>query len=240
VIRTLKQLGRERGQRVKIVAIDTLMAALGSNGDENNPEVMNPVLANCHRIREATGVCLILVHHPGKDSRRGPRGFSGIRGTISTLIEIEGAHGKPKRVIVRKQRDLDFPERDMFYRLQPVELGVDRRGRVVTSCVVVPLQSGGERETAERDAQLARLTPQHRMALDALREALDEHGQAMPDGKPAAQAVSQRTWRAVFRERFSSGTAHATINTALRRARQALLEAKLIGTARDQVWLENA
>jgi hypothetical protein len=241
LIKRIRREGKEMGRRVKIVAIDTLMAALGGNGNEDNSETMNPVLANCHRIRSATGVCLLLVHHPGKDSRRGPRGFSGIRGTLSTLIEIESTdRSKPRRVIVRKQRDLDFPERDMFYRLQPVELGIDRRGRVISSCVVVPLQVEGERQTAEREAKLVKLTKQQRLAFDALHDALQQHGLRPIDGKPAARVTSMRAWREAFSERFPTGTDRKVIEKALLRARQALIESKLIGVNGRQVWLADS
>lgn len=239
LIKSIRRQAREFGAPIKIVAIDTLAAALSGNGDENSPEVMNPVLANCHRIRELTGgCCLILVHHPGKNASRGPRGFSGIGGTVSTLIEIEHSEpGKSRRVIIRKQRDLDLSE-DMFYRLKVVELGVDpRRGKPITSCVVVPMLTAAERATADVQTKLAKLTPQQRLALDALHEALREHGLDPIDGKPAERVTNEKAWREAFRERFPADAAAETIKKAFQRTREALLAARLVGMDRICVWL---
>jgi hypothetical protein len=240
LIQAIKVQGRELGKRIKVVAIDTLASALGSKGDENSPEVMNPVLANCHRIREQTrGCCLILVHHPGKNSTRGPRGFSGIGGTVSTLIEIDYTPAsKSRRVIVRKQRDLDLCG-DMFYRLKVVELGIDpHHGRPVTSCVVVSVLGETELARVNVQTQLAHLSPQQRMALDALHEAIQQHGVDIPDGKPASRVTSVHAWRNTFRARFPEGTTEETIKKALQRARQALLTVGLIGLAGRQVWIQ--
>jgi hypothetical protein len=239
LIEAIKAQRREFGKPIKVVAIDTLASALGNKGDENSPEVMNPVLANCHRIREASrGCCLILVHHPGKSAARGPRGFSGIGGTVSTLIEIQYTKGdKVRRVIVQKQRDLELCE-DMLYRLQPIELKIgNRRNRPVTSCIVVPLLDATERAAAVARGNAARLSKQQRLALDALRDALGQHGLDIPNGKPAPRVVSQRNWRDVFRSRFPADTAAGTVTKALRRAREALLTAGLIGVAGKQAWV---
>jgi hypothetical protein len=99
LIKAIRTESRALGRRIRVVAIDTLAAAV--KGDENASEVMSVVLANCQRIREKTGeCCLILVHHPGKVGARGPRGFSGIGGMLDTLIEIEPAQrGQPRKVI---------------------------------------------------------------------------------------------------------------------------------------------
>jgi hypothetical protein len=238
VIRAILAHGRAYGAPVKIAAIDTLASSLGSNGDENSAEVMNPVLANCHHIRQQTGCCLILVHHPGKNARMGPRGFSGIRGTLDTLIEIElPEDSKDRRVSVQKQRDLEIGA-DMFYRLKVVEIGIDpRRGKPITSCIVMPILDASEKATAAVRAKLAQLTKQQRMALDALREALREHGGDTPNGKPAARVTTMLAWRNALKERSPGSTATA-IRQAHRRFSEAFLKAGLIGVKGEQIWLQ--
>jgi KaiC/GvpD/RAD55 family RecA-like ATPase len=237
LIRAIRAKSRALGRRIKIVAIDTLAAALGTHGDENSAEVMNPVMAACHRIREATGgCCLLLVHHTGKNALRGPRGFSGIGATVSTLIEIEGTDNRrPRRVVVRKQRDLERCD-DMFYRLKVVELGIDPKHlRPITSCVVVPILGRAELAAAKAQTKLAHLSPQHRLALDALGEALQRHGRTLENGR---RVTNNRTWRAVLRDRLPPETSEEAVYKALQRARQVLLTAGLIGAQGSQVWLQ--
>jgi hypothetical protein len=237
IIRTIKRYSRKCGQPVRIVAIDTLAAALTGKGDENSAETMNPVLANCHRIRQETGVCLLLVHHPGKNSRQGPRGFSGIRATLSTLIEIEGEYGKPKRVTVRKQRDLDLGP-DRFFRLRPVILGANHRGKPVTSLVVVPITDAAELAEAQAATVAARLTKKQRLGLDALHDALASQGKPPLPGHTAARVVTYKHWLAVFRSRLPPDTPPNTSGRALRRIRDQLVEIGLIGTDGRFVWLQ--
>jgi hypothetical protein len=125
----------------------------------------------------------------------------------------------------------------MFYRLKVVELGIDPRWDTpITSCVVVPVLDPEEHATAAMKAKLAQLTPQQRMALDALREALEEHGVDIPNGKPATRVTSVKAWCVALAERSSAATA-----VAIRRAQQrycaAFLRLGLIGKKGEQVWL---
>jgi hypothetical protein len=78
----------------------------------------------------------MLVHHCGKDEARGSRGHSSLRAAVDTEIELhrpEGGNVTTARVT--KQRDLEggqlFP-----FSLEPMNLGVNRWGEVVSSCVV--------------------------------------------------------------------------------------------------------
>jgi KaiC/GvpD/RAD55 family RecA-like ATPase len=237
LIKAVKAQVRELGAPLRAIAIDTLGAA--GIGEENTAEAMNPVLANCTRIKQALdGCCVILVHHPGKEAGRGPRGFSGIGGTADTLIEIQHAGaGKPRRVIVKKQRDLELGE-DFYYRLRPVELGkVDRRGKPITSCVVVPITEPAEIAAAEAQIKTAELTAHQRIGLDALRDTLQEHGTAPADGQPTGRVTTDEQWRTTFRSRLQASTPLNTSRMAFNRMRQSLLALSLAATDGTYVWL---
>lgn len=228
------------GSPVRAVAIDTLASALIGFGDENSAEVMNPVLAECKRIKKATGACVILIHHPGKGPNRGPRGFSGINAALDTLIEVRYVEkGKPRQVVVQKQRDLDLCD-DLYFRLKVVMLGTDsRRGKPITSCVVVPILGKQERALAEAQTKVTQLTRQQRMGLDALQEALETHGIGKSDSQPARRMVSQVNWILAFRDRLPDGITKEAARKAVRRMRQVLMESDLIGADDQFVWLKS-
>jgi hypothetical protein len=71
----------------ELVVIDTLAAA--SNGcDENSAADMNRVMSNCRRIYAQAGCMVLLIHHSGKDSAKGARGWSGIRAAVDAELAV--------------------------------------------------------------------------------------------------------------------------------------------------------
>ena len=70
-----------------LVVIDTLARAL-AGGNENAPEDMGALIGNAKRIQEATGAAVLFVHHSGKDTSRGSRGHSSLKGAADLEIEV--------------------------------------------------------------------------------------------------------------------------------------------------------
>lgn len=125
------------GEPVKLVVIDTLSRAL-AGGNENASEDMGALVKNMDRIREETGAHAMLIHHSGKDAGKGARGHSLLRGAVDTLVELARSESaKGGAITVTKQRDLPIPA-PFGYGLKTIELGVNRHGETVTSCVVEP------------------------------------------------------------------------------------------------------
>lgn len=87
-----------------LVVIDTLAAASGG-ANENSGEDMNVILAACRAIHGATGALVLLVHHSGKDTSRGARGWSGIKAAMDTEIEVVEFGDGTRAARVTKQRD---------------------------------------------------------------------------------------------------------------------------------------
>jgi 5S rRNA maturation endonuclease (ribonuclease M5) len=73
-----------------LVVIDTLARSM-SGGDENAGKDMSRVIEAADRIKIATGACVLVVHHSGKDETRGPRGWSGLKGALDTELELLSA-----------------------------------------------------------------------------------------------------------------------------------------------------
>src|SRR5690606_8243860 len=108
-----------------------------AGGNENSPEDMTALIGNCDRIRDATQSHVCIIHHSGKDEAKGARGHSSLRAATDTEIEIKrDPELTLSTVRVAKQRDLEAGD-PFGFTLQSVPLGTNRRGKDVTSCVVL-------------------------------------------------------------------------------------------------------
>lgn len=117
-----------------LIVIDTL-AQTTPGANENSSEDMGAALARCKRLYEATGAMVILVHHSGKDSSRGARGWSGIKGALDVEIEISRSSGEYRTARITKQKDGGDNSTFSFV-LEVIETGKSKNGKPITSCVV--------------------------------------------------------------------------------------------------------
>lgn len=129
LIKLVREVEALAGGKCVLIVIDTLARAMGG-GDENTSTDMGRFVANCDRIRAATGAALNIVHHTGKDKAKGARGSSSLRAATDTEIEIDAG-----TLTMTKQRDGGMAE-GLRFRLLPVEVACREDGAAVTSCVV--------------------------------------------------------------------------------------------------------
>jgi hypothetical protein len=128
IIALLDQIRAEHG-RVALVVIDTLARAMV--GNENAPEDMGAFVAACSTIRAAAETSVLVVHHTGKDTARGARGWSGLR--AATDVELEIREG-----CIKVSKNRDHKEGQVYgFSLEQVELGHNAKGRRVTTCVAI-------------------------------------------------------------------------------------------------------
>lgn len=176
-------------EKPAFIVIDTLARSMGS-GDENTPGDMGRYIDSVGTLSRATGAHVMVIHHSGKDKTKGARGHNSLKGSVDTEIALE-AEGEIITATAEKQRDM--PKGKTFaYRLKGVHLGDDQDGDPITSCVVEPAE-------ATETKRGPKITGQALVALQALGEALAEHGQAMADTArfPAnRRVVSLDQWRA--------------------------------------------
>lgn len=142
---------------VRMVIVDTLSRAM-AGGNENSSEDMTALVSNCDKVRNQTGAHVCIVHHSGKDEAKGARGHSSLRAATDTEIEIKRDPEIARSVVrVAKQRDLEAAD-PLGFTLQAVQLGINRRGKPVTSCVVLDAEEtfltgrGGTLTPKEQDA----------------------------------------------------------------------------------------
>lgn len=191
VIALVHHVAHETGLPVAMVIVDTLSRAM-AGGNENSPEDMTALIGNCDRIRHATQAHVCIVHHSGKDDAKGARGHSSLRAATDTEIEIKrDPELTYSSVRVAKQRDLEAGE-PFGFTLQSVALGTNRRGKDVTSCVVV---ESDQTVVLARDPE--KLSPKETAALESLERCLEAGGFEIDLGRNmgVTQAVTLPAWK---------------------------------------------
>ena len=139
IIAAARELQRTTGEPTGIIAIDTKSRATAGDNEDSNGEAAL-FLQRVQRISISTGACVIINHHPGKDSSKGPRGASANSGGDDfTLIIQREKNSSTRKVFLEKVRD-DRDKTDWFsFDLQSIELRHDSDGQPVTAPVVRPL-----------------------------------------------------------------------------------------------------
>lgn len=111
-----------------LIVIDTLARCFGG-GDENSTQDMNAFVAGCDRLRAAfPNTTVLVVHHIGKDPKRGDRGNTALRGAADTLMELAGSLGRPE-LKCSKQKDWER------FEVIPLKLRIIPLGPRESSCV---------------------------------------------------------------------------------------------------------
>lgn len=165
---------------VRLVVIDTLARAL-TGGDENSGQDMGMLVHHADRIRYETGAHVCFVHHSGKDKARGARGHSSLRAAVDTEIEISrDPDADYSKIKVVKQREMEM-QKEMFFALKKIDLGINKHKEEVTSCIVVTY------DASSIETKRAKLKPLTQKAYDALADYMLTNGKTdnssdMPQG----------------------------------------------------------
>lgn len=213
------------GNNPALVVIDTLARSMGA-GDENTAKDAAMFVRNCDVIREATGAHVMVIHHTGKDEDRGARGSSALRAAVDNEIQVT-ANGE---IISQKQRDQE-PPKPLYFKLRSVVLGVDEDGDEVTSAVV------DEADPPKKEAKP--LTGRDEVALNALCEALGEHGETKGgENYPAnLKTVHVDRWRdACAQHGLTTGGSDSAARVAFKRAKDRLIDLNRVRQWGDLVW----
>ena len=162
------QHAQTRLGKIRLIVIDTLARAI-SGGDENSSMDMGQLIINADILRSITGAHIAFVHHCGKDAAKGARGHSSLRAAVDTEIEISRDDTtSPSLIKIVKQREMEMID-DMAFSLSRIVLGVNGRGKEVSSCVVLPA------DPVERTKES--LTPVQSFVYESLISALIDYGQ---------------------------------------------------------------
>lgn len=236
LVNSIKAAQEKLGGVIMIV-IDTLARAI-SGGDENSSVDMGRMVATADYIRALTGAHIVFVHHSGKDDLKGARGHSSLRAAVDTEIEISRPDtNSPSTIKVVKQREMEMVE-DMAFSLNRVVLGVNGRGKDVTSCIVTPC------DIVEYVKQPV-LNAVQTFLFEALIEAMIRDGKErnIYVGQPPIRCVSYDELRLVMEERgykemmaTEKKTTAEQIKSATQTARLGLKKAQRVNFDRGYIW----
>jgi putative DNA primase/helicase len=187
VIRLVRELEAQRGERVRLIVGDTL-ARMSAGANENAGQDMGLVVRRFDRIRSECKAHFLLVHHSGKAAAAGARGWSGIRAAVDTEIEVTDAP-TGRCAEITKQRDLSTKGQRIGFRLDTVHLGLTKWGAPATSCVVVPTDAP-VRTTAKKASEVG----------GAILEMLSTRGCGIKKGELVAHFEGRYPRSSVYRE----------------------------------------
>src|SRR5262249_33085607 len=104
-------------------------------GSENKPEDMSKFIRAADAIWVAFECLVVIVHHSGIDPKR-PRGHTSLPGADEVQIKVERPDAGPITTTVGNMKE-EGPGAAVISRLEPVELGPDDDGEIMSSCVIV-------------------------------------------------------------------------------------------------------
>ena len=217
-----------------MVVFDTLSRSI-PGGDENGPD-MTKVVAAADRIRDEFGAATLIVHHTGKDATKGARGSSALVAAADTVLAVVD-----RVATVEKVRDGVAGETFAFT-LDVVDMGTDEDGDPITTCIAIPTTNAPGASAARPTAQ--RLTGAAKIVLQALREAIDEHGERLPGTSTipdGVRGVRIGKWRERFQLRYGGEGEEArradAIDKAFRRGYETLAQAGAVQVSKPYAWI---
>jgi len=116
-----------------MVIVDTLNRA-APTADENSSRDMGIILEATKRLQTLTGCLVVLIHHTGKDTRKGLRGHSSLGAALDGSIEVSRT-GDSRAWSSAKVKDNEDDKRFPF-KLKRHVLGTDADGDELSSCTV--------------------------------------------------------------------------------------------------------
>ena len=193
VIAACQIAAHRMGTPIKLVIVDTLSRAI-SGGNENAPEDMTAFVQAVDRVRAEVGTHVASIHHSGKDTTKGARGHSSLRAAVDSEFEVVKLSDDVGIIKTAKQRDIEMSD-NLGFKLEVVAVGSDRRGREITSCVVVPVEVG----PAE-----AKLNDRQRSIITILGNILNSEGREISRTSIQVDGVVVTARDAVNRDRVRS------------------------------------
>jgi KaiC/GvpD/RAD55 family RecA-like ATPase/5S rRNA maturation endonuclease (ribonuclease M5) len=188
LILELRAISDEAGLPVAVVCFDTLSRST-PGGDENAAADITRAIAAGDQLRDELGATAIYIHHTGKDAAKGARGHSSLFAAADTVISVV-----ERVATIEKSRD-GIQGESFAFELEVVHFGQDDDGDPITTCIVTPT------EAQEPAVKAPRLSPDERIALDALVHEISVSGELLsrtsviPGG---VRGVRGEAWRNRF------------------------------------------
>lgn len=212
VAEAVQAIADTTGEAPVLIVIDTMARNFG--GDENSATDVGQFIRNVDALRRHWKATVLIVHHSGKDSDRGARGSSALKGAADAEYEVSrNEDDKIIRLTPRKMKDAEEPE-PLAFELIGVKVA-DSTGKPVSGAALKLIEY-----SAPPAATTAKLGKQQKAALEVLeqieREIIERLTEQGRDDKPAL--ILTEAWKAkceeagIPRQRF-----HDAKNTLLDR-----------------------
>jgi AAA domain len=211
-----------------VIVLDTLNRSL--RGSESSDVDMSAYVRATDSLREAFDCAVIVVHHCGIDGTR-PRGHTSLTGAADAQLSVSRDAADSIVMTVEYMKDGATGE-IIVSRLENVEVGIDKDGDPITSCVVVPAETYGKAAVQVKGAA--------KVALGALYAAILDRGEIVEDGSipPNTRTISVVRWRDYCDAKTIANTDDPdSKRKAFVRASQKLQELQIIGVWKDRVWV---
>lgn len=219
----IKHVEETCGQPPIMVVIDTVFRSFGG-GNVNASDHMNAYIASATEVADK-GIAVILVHHATKANGT-PAGSVVLMGAADTLIPVEKLKdGKHQWQVEEAKDDADTPPRQ--FELEIVNVGVDVRGRPVTSCAVI--DRGAAEPNPAEEPRRGRKPNEQRLGI--VHRVLHDLTERATDGR-----VAFGLWRQECCRRWDPEEKPETQKKRFERERQALVEAGKVGVLDGFAW----
>ncbi|WP_172656298.1 AAA family ATPase [Halomonas sp. PR-M31] len=191
VTAAIEALVRDTGQKPALVVVDTVSRNLGA-ADENSSADMAAFVRSLDAMRHRWNASVLMVHHSGKDSAKGARGSTVLKGAVDAEYRVAKDEAGVVCLEATKMKDAERPA-EMAFDLKGVKLPlVDEEGADVWGAALkaVPDYQPAARGKVGRGKNQT-------LALAALRGLYDDHRErlARGDGDPDAALVRIDDWR---------------------------------------------
>lgn len=191
VLDAVEANARETGQAPALIVVDTLSRNLGP-ADENSSADMAAFIRTLDFMRQRWQATVCVVHHSGKDSTRGARGSTVLKGAVDAEYRVAKDEAGVVCLEATKMKDADLPRLQAF-KLQSVKLPlVDDEGGAVWGAALdpVPDYQPTARGKAGRGKNQTKALAALRSLYDDQRERLEYSG-----GDPEEAKVNIDDWR---------------------------------------------
>lgn len=140
----LHELSEQSGHDPSLIVIDTL--SRNFSGDENSAADVGRFVRRADLLRNPWQATTVIVHHSGKDSERGARGSSVLKGAVDAEYELTRNVDRLITLSTRKMKDAPEPAPQTF-ELVAVPI-IDDQGGSLSSAVMQRADATGEAEPA--------------------------------------------------------------------------------------------
>lgn len=218
-----------------VVVIDTVARTLP--GDENSAADMGKFIQCLDGIRQATGACVIAVHHSGHADKGRARGSSAFRAAMDAEFVVERDPDARIGTLKSTKSKDSTPPQPISFSLQSIQLPEawqDQEDDEPTSSCTVTFEN-----VTPATGSRGRHSAKEKLALRALVEAISERGEPVP-GSQDLRAVSVETWREVAYRRGlkNPDQSESTARVAFMRVREHLLADGSVRCADGRYWIQ--